>query len=72
MPICDNCSNPAEYKVYLNGIRNNNGSAPVEIPLYVISCIDCLDGYQAPGTQTVQCFTISKPKVKVIKKSKYL
>ena len=72
MPLCDNCGSPAEYKVYLDQTKKSNGSAPVEIPLYVISCIDCLKGYEGPGTQTVQCFTISKPKGKVMKQSKFL
>lgn len=72
MPLCDNCGKGAEYKVYLDQTKKSNGSAPVEIPLYVISCIDCLKGYEGQETQTVQCFTIGKPKVKVIKQSKFL
>jgi hypothetical protein len=60
MAICDNCGKPAEFKVYLDQNKKSNGSAPVEIPLYVISCIECLKGYEAPGTQTIQCFTIKK------------
>lgn len=72
MPICDNCGSPAEYKCYLDEVKQNNGSKQVKTPLYVISCIECLKGYEGPGTQTVQCFTIGKPKVKVIKQSKFL
>ena len=73
MALCDNCGTPAEYKVYLDQVKQNNGSAPVEIPLYVISCVGCLKGYETPTTTTIQCFTIrKKPIKKVIEQSKFL
>lgn len=73
MPLCDNCSNPAEFKVYLDQVKQNNGSAPVEIPLYVISCVGCLKGFETPTTTTIQCFTIGKkPIKKIVEQSKFL
>ena len=73
MALCDNCGTPAEYKVYLDQVKQNNGPSPVEIPLYVISCVDCLKGYETPTTTTIQCFTIRKKQIKkVIEQSKFL
>lgn len=70
---CDNCGTTAEYKVYLDEVKQNNGSKQVETPLYVISCMYCLKGFETPTSTTVQCFTIGKkPIKKVVKQSSFL
>ncbi len=64
---CDNCGcRNAEYKVYQNG-NVFKPNVALEFPLYVISCYDCLPGYETKTSVTVQIFYGAKKLSKVSK-----